>query len=371
MSTSEPHQSQRIARPKPGDERSWLGLVLDFLPIPAVVLDLGTGSALLGNRPAVDNGVIGAADEMFGLAAEAAGGDGAIVTRNGPGGEARFRVFSRVLPPADGEAPLALLTFLPHPEDPLVDQRVREVIETRDEFFSVATHELKDPLFSVQLSLQLLQHAAEKQGPVPVYVAHHLDVAGRQTARLARLIDNMLDVSRIRSGRLQLDPETLDLAELARDAAGRFRESARAAGCDLDVEATGQVIGYFDRLKLDQVLSNLLTNALKYGAGRPVVLRVREVGDAAVIEVEDGGPGVAAADRERIFARFERASGGHKKESLGLGLYIVRSIAEAHGGTATVRGVPGQGATFVVTLPRNRVHHKAEAADGRNSGVLA
>ncbi len=367
MSTPEPHQSQRVARPESGDERGWLGLVIDLLPVPAVLLDPAAGKILLRNRPASDE-VIGGAAEVSRLAADAAGGSGAVVIRSGPGGEIRFRAYSRRLPPADGEVPLALLTFYPHPEESTADQRVREVIETRDEFFSVATHELKDPLFSIQLSLQLLQHAAEKQGLLPPHVAHHLDVAGRQTARLSRLIDNLLDVSRIRSGRLQLDPETLDLAELAREATGRFRETARAAGCDLSVEAGGQVIGYFDRLKLDQVLSNLLTNALKYGAGRPVAVSVREAGDDAVIEVEDHGPGVAKADRERVFARFERASDGHKKESLGLGLYIVRSIAEAHGGTATVRGEPGRGATFVVTLPRTRVHHKTEAADGRNPG---
>lgn len=369
MSTPEPHQPQRVARPAPADERGWLGLVLELLPVPALILDSGTGKVLQGNRLAANADITRPASEISRVLSDAAGEGGVEVTRGAPGQETRFLAYSRKLPPADGEAPLAILTFLPRPREASADERVREVIETRDEFFSVATHELKDPLFAVQLSLQLLQHAAEKQGPVPPYVAHHLDVAGRQTARLSRLIDNLLDVSRIQSGSLRLDPETLDLADLIREAVGRFRESARPTGTELSVEAPGPVIGYFDRLKLDQVLSNLLTNALKYGAGRPVVVRVWESGDAAVIEVEDGGPGVPPADRERVFARFERASDGHKKESLGLGLYIVRSIAEAHGGTAVVRGEPGRGATFVVTLPRTRVHHKAEAADGRNSEV--
>lgn len=346
-----------------------MGLVLELLPVPAIVLDSGTGVALVSNRPAADANLGGSANEMRQLIADAGSGGGVRVTGRGAGQELHFLAYSRKLPPADGEAPLVLLTFVPREPDASADERVREVIEMRDEFFSVATHELKDPLFSVHLSLQLLQHAAEKQGPLPPHVSHHLDVAGRQTARLSRLIDNLLDVSRIRSGRLQLDPEAIDLAELVREAAARFEETARSANSDLRVEADGQVIGYFDRLKLDQVLSNLLTNALKYGAGRPVVVRVRESGDAATLEVQDRGPGVAPADRERIFARFERATGDHKRDSLGLGLYIVRSIAEAHGGTATVRGEPGEGATFVVTLPRNRVHYKAGAASGRNQGV--
>jgi signal transduction histidine kinase len=376
MSTPEPHPPQRVARPDPGGERGWLTLVLDHLPLPALIVDSANGQVVVRNQAA--SGVppqtspwapvgpattTGPDDLLHRLVADAAGEGEATITWQAPEGDVRYRIFSRLLPPADGREPLALLTFVDVSGQEAAERELREAIAARDEFFSVATHELKDPLFSVQLSLQLLRHAAEKLGEVPAHVASHLDVAGRQADRLSRIIDNLLDVARIRGNRLLLDAETIDLAELAREVTSRFQETARSAGTTLTAETAGPVIGYFDRLKLDQVLSNLLTNALKYGAGKPVTVRARAAEDSAVLEVEDNGPGVATADQGRIFAQFERASGGHKKESLGLGLYIVRSIAEAHGGAAAVRSEVGRGATFTVTLPRNRIHHK-EIADG-------
>ena len=374
MDASEPKHTQRIARP--ADEKAWLDLILSRLPIPILVVETGSGKVLgkneASNRLPLDRpaeldriGPVGSHRLLAVLASAATIPDGILVTWNGPDREASFRAFSRTLPPADGDAPLTLLTFL----DSLgANERVlREAIEARDEFFSIATHELKDPLFSLQLSIQLVRHAAEKQGPIPPYLAHHLDVCARQTGRLARIIDNLLDVSRIRNDRLQLDPEAIDLSELAREVVSRFQESVQSAGTALTVSADTQVTGYFDRLKIDQVLSNLLTNALKYGTGKPVAVRISEEGEFAVLEVEDQGPGISPADQDRIFVRFERASQGHKKDSLGLGLYIVRSIAEAHGGAASVRSEVGHGATFTVRLPRARLYNRQGAADNTPS----
>lgn len=370
MTPQERPTPPRVAHPGPSATQSWLRLVLDLLPNPALVVDTDTGQVLVRNQAAaaVPTGPDAAVSLATGeeepadriaarLVTEAAGPDGAVLSWQTQTGKSRFQAFARAFPPTDGLASLVLLTFLDLTAQEAAERDLREAGEARDRFFSVATHELKDPLFSMQLSLQLLRHAAEKQGAVPPYVAHHLDVCGRQAGRLFRLIDNLLDVSRIRTGRLRLDPEPLDLRELAREAVSRFLEAAQAAGSVLEVDAAGEVIGNFDRMQLDQVLSNLITNALKYGAGRPVVVRVRQDGERAVLEVQDQGPGVAAVDHERIFEQFERAAAGHRKQSLGLGLYIVRSIVEAHGGTATVQSEPGQGATFVVTLPRNRLHH--------------
>ena len=164
----------------------------------------------------------------------------------------------------------------------------------------------------------------------------------------------MLDVARIVNGRVELDVETFDLCDLAHQVVARFLGQACSSGTTLTAEPCQPVVGRFDRLKLEQVLSNLLSNAIKYGAGKPVTVRVRGDGEWAVVEVQDGGAGIAPEDQERIFGRFERASNGHKRASLGLGLYIVRSLVAAHGGSVGVRSHPGRGTTFTVMIPWER-----------------
>lgn len=242
-------------------------------------------------------------------------------------------------------------------EPSVENQQLRQALEARNEFFSVVTHELRDPLFSLQLSLQLLRRSAQKQGDIPSHVLDHLEVGERQAARLGRLIENLLDVSRIMNNRLQLDIEKVDVAALVRDTVQHFKAQAAAAHTPLGLDAADPAVGYFDRLKLEQIVGNLLSNAIKYGASRPVLARVHVQGDNVVVEVEDQGQGIAAADQQRVFQRFERASEGHRKESLGLGLYIVRSLVEAHHGRVSVRSEVGRGTTFSVVLPCQRLKH--------------
>lgn len=354
-------------------------MMIDHLPIPTVVIDLESGSALLDNRPARDiplrftddagdrdaffarkGGVrIAAGDLVREIMAASCVPEGVEFSWHARGREFEFHAFCRELAPADGRAPLAIVTLLDVTAHRTNERELRRALEVRDEFFSIATHELKDPLFSLQLSNQLLRHTLSREGEIPSHLLRHLDVSGRQTERLSRLVDNLLDVSRIMNRRIQLDIEALDLSELVIEAAGRFRERAEPVVTDV----IGPIIGYFDRLKVEQILGNLLTNAFKYGGGLPVTLRIRADDEAAVIEVEDQGPGISAEDQARIFGRFERASEGHRKESLGLGLYIVRSLAEAHGGSVGLRSEPGRGATFIVTLPRKRLPSDEGAAD--------
>ncbi len=361
-----------IDGPAQGDERCCLELVLRIQPFPCLVVENETARTVLWNDEArrmlvdVPRGSRGgdgcyATDRSGGriepdqvipyLLGRDAAGDGVELAWHAPGDRRFYRVASRRLPPKDGMGALSMLTFLELTGQKLAEGELRDAVAARDEFFSVTTHELKDPLFSLQLSIQLLRREAEHHGPIPDHVRHHLEVSERQVSRLGRLIDNMLDFARINSGRFELDLETLNLSELAHQVVARFQGQASSSGTALSAESSHPVVGRFDRLKLEQILGNLLSNAIKYGGGRPVVVRVRDEQEWAVIEVEDAGTGIAAEDQERIFQRFERASAGHKRASLGLGLYIVRSLVEAHGGSIALRSQAGRGSTFSVMIP--------------------
>jgi signal transduction histidine kinase len=352
-----------------GDERGCLELIVMMQLFPCLMVETGTARPILANEEARRMRLGGpdggdgcyATDDQGGriepeqvipyLLGRDADGDGTELTWHAPGHRRFFRVAARPLPEKQGTPALSCFTFLDLTEQRVAEGELRDAVEARDEFFSVTTHELKDPLFSLQLSIQLLRHEAEHQGPVPAHVQHHLEVSERQVGRLGRLIDNMLDFARISSGRFELDLETLNLGELAHQVVARFQNQARSSGTLLWAESSLPIVGRFDRLKIEQVLGNLLSNAIKYGAGRPVVVRVRAEREWAVIDVEDGGTGIALEDQERIFNRFERASAGHKRASLGLGLYIVRSLVEAHGGTIRLHSQAGRGSTFSVMIP--------------------
>jgi len=230
----------------------------------------------------------------------------------------------------------------------------QEAVRVRDDFLSIASHELRTPLTALQAHLQGLLRNLRRGTPVnPAQIAVKLETALRQTRRLGRLVNDLLDVSRITSGRLQLERETFDLAELALEFADRFREEAERAGTELRVYAPPGAVGRWDRHRMEQVLTNLLSNALKYGAGKPVDLEVLDAGANVVLRVRDRGVGIPEEAQARIFGRFERAASERHYGGLGLGLYITREIVVAHGGEITVRSAPGEGATFLVTLPRN------------------
>jgi len=229
-------------------------------------------------------------------------------------------------------------------------EEARDAVKARDAFLSVAGHEIRTPLSALNLIVYQLARQVRATGNEKA-----VDLAARcekEVARLIRLADELLDVSRISAGTLHLDPEEMDLALLARDLVERLEESARRAGSTLTVQAPGGVRGFWDRLRLEQVLSNLLTNALKFGAGEPVEVGVSSVGDEAILFVRDHGIGIHDADQRRIFGRFERAVSRETYPGMGLGLWITREIVEAHGGRIGVESRPGAGAMFRVTLPR-------------------
>jgi PAS domain S-box-containing protein len=233
-------------------------------------------------------------------------------------------------------------------------QEAGEAIQARDEFLSIASHELRTPLSALVLQLASLQnivHEANGQSPYAKLVGK-VDKAVKVTGRLTTLVDNLLDVSRIASGRLQLHPEDCDLAQVARGMVEREAAAARRAGSELRCHAEAPVRGVWDRVRIEQVLANLLSNAMKYGPGNPIEVTVATTGETATIAVRDHGIGISKADLERIFGRFERAVSVRHYGGLGLGLYITRQLVEGHGGAIRVTSEPGAGALFVVELPR-------------------
>ncbi|MFY2558459.1 CHASE domain-containing protein [Corallococcus terminator] len=226
-------------------------------------------------------------------------------------------------------------------------------VRIRDEFLSVAAHELRTPLTALKLQLQLLFRQLHQREPLDLgRLERGVETCERQMTRLAKLVDNLLDVSRLSSGKMELQLESLELGELVRELAHRFEMEAQTVNVRLDVDAPAPMTGRWDRLRLEQVITNLLSNALKYGHGAPVEVHV--VGDEkeARLEVRDRGIGIAPEDAERVFDRFERAVSSRHYGGLGLGLYITRQLVEAHGGRIFLESHPGQGTTFIVVLPR-------------------
>ncbi|OJH38802.1 hypothetical protein BON30_21485 [Cystobacter ferrugineus] len=240
-------------------------------------------------------------------------------------------------------------------DNALLYRKAQESIRVRDEFLSIASHELKTPLTSMKLRARQVELALAHQPLEPQLrckVASMLDTFSDQLKRLVQLVEQLLDVSRINTGRLELHLEETDLSSVAREVAERLAEQLEKAGCTLERELEFPVVGEWDRLRLEQVVMNLLTNAMKYGAHRPIRMKVWSEGDKALLRVEDRGLGIPEEDQTRIFELFERAA-SHNYGGLGLGLFIAREIVLAHAGRIWLESEPGVGTTFFVEFPRS------------------
>ncbi|WP_437539923.1 GAF domain-containing sensor histidine kinase [Sorangium sp. So ce726] len=237
----------------------------------------------------------------------------------------------------------------------------QEAVRMRDEFLTVATHELNTPLTSLTLTLEVVDRALRSGDSWdPQAMGRQVDRALRQAVRLTRLNSELLDVSRINAARLRLDVAEVDLGEIVRDVLARFKLDLERAGCAVSLREGGRVVGLWDGSRVDQIVSNLLANAIKFGAGKPVEISVGEEAGMARLSVRDHGIGIDPTRQAQIFERFERAVSDRHYGGLGLGLYISRRIAEAHGGSICVESALGAGATFIVELPRTGPPRRAE-----------
>jgi PAS domain S-box-containing protein len=240
-------------------------------------------------------------------------------------------------------------------ERELLYRQAVDAIRVRDEFLSVASHELRTPLSALQLQIQTLLQAPRRLPQAalsPEQIKPKLEMAHRQIERLTRLIGELMDVSRITAGRLRLELEEVDLCDVVRDVVSRLGEEAGRANTSIEVRTTVPVVGRWDRIRVEQVVTNLLANALKFGGGKPIEITVEEKGPTGRLIVADHGIGIAPEDVERIFHRYEQAISSRAFGGLGLGLYIARQIIEAHGGTIRVESQFGAGSRFTVDLPR-------------------
>jgi signal transduction histidine kinase len=228
---------------------------------------------------------------------------------------------------------------------------LEHAVRARDEFLCVASHELKTPITSLQLYVQGMVRAQSKGALTAEQLNARLNRVQVQCGRLEKLINNLLDVSRSDAGPPMLQRESFDMSELVTDATERFAEEFARAGCQVTVDAREPIVGCWDKMRLEQAVTNLLQNAARYAPGSPVHIRVQSEGPWVRLVVRDGGPGIVEKDHPRIFERFGQAVSEQFAGGFGLGLWIVKQVVEAHEGSVTLVSRPGAGATFTLMLP--------------------
>jgi signal transduction histidine kinase len=230
-----------------------------------------------------------------------------------------------------------------------VERGLVGALKARDDFVGIAAHELRNPLNVFHLTLQLLYRMPHHAGSDIRGILEKLRV---QLIRINSLVDHLLDVTRIRADKLELELEKFDLGELIKEVVHRFVELH--PDIPLMVRVDGAVAGTWDRFRIDQAVSNIISNAIKYGLRNPITGSVSVDDKKACVAVQDQGVGIAPGDSERIFDRFERAVSQSNTDGLGLGLWITKRVVEAHGGRITAEGRPSQGAVFTIHLPLSR-----------------
>lgn len=358
-------------------EQKWLELTLNLMPIPLLLVEPKTGVVTFANR---------AADQLAGgefpkeVSAEdytrvyhlideaghaiplnqyptfrASRGEvvrGLRVVWDSLTGKHSLVVNADMLDAAHGHPPTILMSF----------QDVTELsksIRVRDEFLSIASHELRTPITSMRMQLQLAERipSAERMEKL-------LHIFGLQTNRLTSLVEDLLDVSRIQAGSLSISPEPCNLSDVLKISAERLAVNFQNAKCPVELNIPDGVTGVWDRRRIEQVFTNLMTNAIKYAPGRCMRISLSQKEGFVQIRFHDSGPGIAQEKQNQIFERFERAVSARNVSGLGLGLFIAKKIVSAHGGSIDVESEVGKGSAFTVTLPRL----SAEGSNGVSVG---
>jgi PAS domain S-box-containing protein len=371
-------EGERLAK-QIDEQRQWLEALLRGMPAPLVLIDLTTGKLAFANDAARETAgdlltpdgapslpqTSHCTDEGGRLLhqhqlpqARAARGEefeGFLVNWHSRDG-VRTLLYSVVrLPAMSGQTPTAVMTFQDITRLKQTEDHLQAAVRSREEFLSAAAHELKTPITAMSLQLQSLARDLDtRAGTALDGVRPRVGAIRGVLSRLTRLVDNLLDLSRIRGGRLEFQPEELDAVQVARDVLVRLRPELERTGSAQLLRAEGPAVGHWDRLRLEQIVTNLVTNAAKYGMGKPVEVTVGTSGERLRLAVQDHGIGISAEDQARIFQPFERAEAARHYGGMGLGLWIVHELIERMGGVVSVSSETGKGSTFVVELPRAR-----------------
>ena len=338
-----------------------LDAVLAHMPTPLVVLRIGDGEVVYANAAArklafayertdgvhvldVDGRPIADGAHPYDEATRGASFDGRLARYRIGDDEHALRFHCHSL--GDG---LCVLTFDDVTSLHQTQHELREAVQSRDELVSMTAHELRSPLGALQLIAERLCRKANDMGTHAGEVRQVASMALRQTRRLGVLLGNLLDATRIRAGRFELDREETSLAEIIQDACEPLIEHAEIAAGSFFLRIEDPGDGAWDRVRMEQVVINLVQNASKYGAP-PIEIWLRRVDGVVALTIADAGPGIAAEEQPRIFEPFRRANRKHSAHSLGLGLFIVHQIVTAHGGTIELRSAPGR-TVFTILLP--------------------
>ena len=233
-------------------------------------------------------------------------------------------------------------------------ENAQKEIKARDQFLAIASHELKTPVTSMLLQVQSAIHNIRNVSLANFSVENLLKMlegTERQSQRLSRMVNDLLNLSLITTGKMDLEPENTDLSQVVNDVADNFSERLKRDNTVLTVDAPKPVIGMWDKVRIAQAVTNLISNAIKYGNNKPIHINVTNGNNKAKLAVTDDGIGIPADQQKRIFERFERAVSSKEFQGLGVGLYITSQIVKAHKGTIHVQSQKDRGTTITLELP--------------------